>query len=540
MPHGRSLSGYAKSHPMKNPRPPFAVSNLRRALVRPLAFASLCMLLGACDLDTLPPATTADGGAPMDPLTLEVPSVVRIPRGYSTPLPVRVVGTAAAVMGPIRLEVVEAPEGVTGNVVTLEAPTTITDLTVVARVYARTGGPFPLRVRATNPATGMTLAEVETRLVVRGEPGELDPYYGAGPFDAVDASPEPNDYVMSSIVDSQRRLVVCGAGSSGARRVAFLVRFAASGAPDPTFGLEGQADLQTTLNSACVAVLERGDSLVVIKADYDKYATGESPHVFRLRATDGGLIGAANGTNPFVVDRDALRLEPFGAGFLVEGRTTVAYDVRGQRDGSFVRSDTLSLGDLVPAANGGFFAEAYGPRGAIGLARLHADGSVDTAFGTDGVAYFQAPEGATDAVSVSVLGLPDGGAALLLDWQIGAPDFSHRLCLTRFTPAGTLDTTFARTGSLVVAPTGAVGGLHLDGQNRIVVRYAVPGATLYTYVSRIARFDLQGKVTLGSDAAPYVAMPEGASPRLYDALTDSLVGTGTDPSGKLRAVRVWL
>ena len=134
----------------------------------------------------------------------------------------------------------------------------------------------------------------------------------------------------------------------------------------------------------------------------------------------------------------------------------------------------------------------------MGATRFNADGSLDTSFGGDGVAYVPAPPGDRfDQTQVSAVAVQPDGKVVAAGWlrtQVPANDpgspLVERFVIARFTASGEPDTSFSGDGLVVEAPAGsgsaaasavaplADGGLavagHVDGRFA-VARYRADG-----------------------------------------------------------------
>lgn len=111
------------------------------------------------------------------------------------------------------------------------------------------------------------------------------------------------------------------------------------------------------------------------------------------------------------------------------------------------------------------------------VARLNADGSLDTSFGTGGYADIQPVAGAQNYI-FGIAIQPDGKIVLA-----GTSGFS-KLVLVRLTTSGVLDPTFnaggATPGILIDSSTGGAFGVALDGSGNIDVPTTSGGVNRYT------------------------------------------------------------
>lgn len=117
-------------------------------------------------------------------------------------------------------------------------------------------------------------------------------------------------------------------------------------------------------------------------------------------------------------------------------------DLAAQPDGKIVAAGPASLG--------------------MGATRFNADGSLDTSFGGDGVAYIRAPgTDRFDQSFVTAVAVQPDGRVVVGGWlrteQPGnaIPPLAERFLIARFTAAGEPDTTFSEDGLLELLPPGA-------------------------------------------------------------------------------------
>jgi uncharacterized delta-60 repeat protein len=155
------------------------------------------------------------------------------------------------------------------------------------------------------------------------------------------------------------------------------------------------------------------------------------------------------------------------------------YTSAGMLDKSFGSNGVAALptafsplfGNMTIQANGqivvaGEVSASVTDAAAFGVERLNADGTADTAFGSDGLAIASIGFPGTQAV---LLIQPDGD--LLLGAQL-EPLGRHqpfRTALARFTSAGDLDTTFGNQGTVSVPAVGGCSALALLSSDEILV-----------------------------------------------------------------------
>jgi uncharacterized delta-60 repeat protein len=222
-----------------------------------------------------------------------------------------------------------------------------------------------------------------------------------------------------------------------------LARFDAGGTLDATFGGGGTASVDFTVNDLTVdasgKIVAAGTGTVIVGPD------PEDP---------GGVIGR----EVFAVARlnvDGSRDATFGGG------ATVLTDISGS---SGVSSRAMAV---VVQADGRIVAA--GTANGFALERLLDDGTLDTTFGTGGVATAH-PTGNNDqAFDVA---LQVDGKFVVAGWSIGRAS-SNDFALARFNSDGTLDRDFGEAGAVTTdflhntADLGSAVAIAPDG--RIVV-----------------------------------------------------------------------
>lgn len=269
--------------------------------------------------------------------------------------------------------------------------------------------------------------------------GNSQPPPGGLVLTNVDGSTASNDLVQAVKTQAQPdgtlRLIAIGSGGQNGNSVA-VARYNLDGGLDTSFGTGGSVEFLPPVGGANVfegAVDSSGNILALQKVGNEAVVTRFTP----LGALDMTFAGTGYAVVPNIVAWTML-LQPDGK-ILVGGNTTGR--------------------------------TAYGA-----VARLNHDGSIDTAFGSNG------------QVSTSLMLY---GRALGIQWVNSIPDIllggqnsSGMFDVARFTPSGAVDTTFGASGaatvpfcgfggrvySLAVDPSGNI----LAGGYAILTRYGSP------------------------------------------------------------------
>lgn len=165
-------------------------------------------------------------------------------------------------------------------------------------------------------------------------------------------------------------------------------------------------------------------------------------------------------------------------------------------------------------------AGRIGPNVDLGLARLHANGQLDTAYGEAGRAR-----------------LDVGGQDIVLDLQIDTQqrawlliDQSQRT-LVRFTADGRPDATFGNNGKLSLPGDFAVLGFTLDAQGRIVLCGIQFGATVYSMAVRRLLPDGRIDTSFADDGLRLIAPDVRAGAQQVRVLPDGRILVAGNSNG---------
>lgn len=145
---------------------------------------------------------------------------------------------------------------------------------------------------------------------------------------------------------------------------------------------------------------------------------------------------------------------------------------------------------------GGEFNVIHGQSNAW-LARLKSDGAVDTSFN---------PPGQTDGAVWCMVQQSDG--KILVGGAFHHLLGAERQGLARLTPDGLIDASFDAGG--LIGDAGCVFALGLDGQQRVLVGYQLPGADIVSCISRLATNGVADPTwtgTLSFPGYPFALLP---------------------------------
>jgi uncharacterized delta-60 repeat protein len=311
--------------------------------------------------------------------------------------------------------------------------------------------------------------------------GTLDSSFGSGGKVSTSAMT-----ATGVAVQADGKLVVVGQNGSGAM---VLARWTATGAADTSFGTGGSVTVAMSGGGQDVAVAGDG-KLVVLAVD------GGALVVLRFLAdgtadTSFGTAGRAtlsatpSGTSRIAVQADGkpvvtgvaganggvFRLTAAGAADATFGSagaaTTVNHDARAvavQSSGKLVTAGDLGASDTKAL-----------------VVRRNADGSLDTTFGTGGVAAFAVP-GMSRATATGLASLSDG--SVVVSGRTDDATRASTIFVARLTSNGVLDTGFATSG---ISQLATANGLATASAAAVAVdsggRYVVGGSVLNDHAS---------------------------------------------------------
>ena len=374
-----------------------------------------------------------------------------------------------------------------------------------------TGGLVTTDFAATNDEALAVTAQYGGKVVAAGETngdfglvrylrdGTVDTSFGSGgnvdtPF---------SGFAQATAVlrlPSNGLLAVGGAGDDFA-----LARYQKDGALDPGFGSGGTVTTSFTGHAFASAVVRQTDNELVAAgtADHEfalaRYTkTGSLDPTFGL----GGKVVTAFGT--FEDEAQALLLQPDGklvaAGVTFDSTGTTADFALARYNPDGTLDSTFGVGGKVTTDFGGRdrgLAAVLQDDGKIvvagesddghdvALARYNSGGSLDSTFGSGGLVT---TDFSPDLARASAVGLDSAGNIVAAGTFFTTP---KEFLVLRYTPAGTLDSTFG-SGGVAVASFGAgfTEGEALDIQpNGKLLVAGHHGATLQTEDFALARFD---------------------------------------------------
>jgi uncharacterized delta-60 repeat protein len=297
---------------------------------------------------------------------------------------------------------------------------------------------------------------------VHAAPGDLDPSFGGDGKVLTDFT-KGRDGARDVAIQANGKIVVVGRASTrrGYGRFA-LARYRANGHLDPAFGGDGSV----TTN---FAKREDSASAVAIQADGKIVAVGGADTTARV-----GVFAVAR------YDRDGTLDTTFGG----DGKVTTSFtgghdaasDVAIQTDGKIVVVGTTGPGEFA-------------------LARFDPDGTLDTTFDSDGKVTTSVSAGTDSADAVAIQA--DGKIVVAGDsWTETGWD---GIDVVRYETDGSIDTAFGTGGVATVeftngSPGGGdgAGGVAIQSDGKIVVAGDAGFCCEFTSSFGVARFDGDG------------------------------------------------
>ncbi len=329
--------------------------------------------------------------------------------------------------------------------------------------------------------------------------GDLDPTFDADGKVITDFEGGANDVGWGVAIQPDRKIIVTGDTQSSTNHSFAIVRYNANGALDATFDGDGKVRTDFTSSSD-----DHGYS-VALQSDGKIIAAGLVGIPGSGTSSDFGLARYnADGTLDTSFDGDGKVVTDFASG------ADAGFSVAVQSDGKIV-----AAGVSRPAGPGTYdFA----------VARYNPDGSLDPSFDGDGRVVTPISEGSDDQildVAVQTDGkLVVGGYALI--------DNVGSAVLVRYTPDGSLDSSFDGDGKIVRANANLSGlALQTDGK---IVTAGSPGF--------VTRYNPNGSIDtgFGSGGTAYSSYQSAYSAALAVQPDGKIVVGGSGSQGRNFAV----
>lgn len=296
--------------------------------------------------------------------------------------------------------------------------------------------------------------------------------------------------IVGIAIQGDGRIVAAGSSNSGTLRNIAVARYTSSGAPDPTFDLDG--NLITDIgDDAPTGLAIQADGKIVVGGQTALTGGGFDFLAIRYN-TDGSFDNSFDGDGKAITavttvfDRaNSMFIEPDGqivlAGFSRDIPDTdlslVRHNVDGSLDTTFDGDGKLiaelgnagdAIYDTAIQTDGKIVAAGYAFGGQYvqpAVARFNADGTLDTTFASNGKLILPASDRHEYAAYIAVQS--DGKIAFSIHTYQGGPYKAVRL-----NSNGTLDDSFGGSG-IVTVPVGTVYdepyGLVLESDGKVVL-----------------------------------------------------------------------
>ena len=334
------------------------------------------------------------------------------------------------------------------------------------------------------PAFRPTLATLEARALM-AYAGGLDPSFGTSGYYKAPISPGTYtglNGVDAVAVEADGSVVAAGVAGKQGSATFGLVHLTAGGAPDPSFGGKGEADVPLPSGTVAASLLSASplgtlliqpDGKIVVAGIFTPSGSTTSSSIVARFDADGKL-DSTFGRGGVVV---------LGQGGTAIGGATVRYGAL-QSDGKIV------LAGLGPSAMTG--------RGtAFAAVRLDADGSLDATFGTAGLVnltgQLAAGEGLDSASGVAIQ--PDGKIVLVGSLSLPSIGPGPNIIpeVFRVNADGSRDASLSMAGLRSVALGDPVpNGIAVQPNGQILILGQQEG--LFSYAPALARLDADGSL----------------------------------------------
>jgi uncharacterized delta-60 repeat protein len=410
-----------------------------------------------------------------------------------------------------------------------------------------------IRTQPTNPiqscrvsanATGTVLGNVTNIQVVCDPPpaptGSLDATFGEGGRVTSDW-PRPS----AMRLQSDGKIVVLGENGTG------FMRFNADGSPDASFGTAGYASFENDgifRDTHDLAVLSDGKIIAVGGAiDQQRRRMGiarfnTDGSVDTTFGNSGRVVVHPPGLNEFASSiAYAVHVLPDGQMLVVIGHGDDFAVVRLNADGSFdttfgnvgiatasfgfrlEQSTTMALQSDGKILLAGRVDERDNERVNVGIARFHANGSLDTSYGDAGVKMTDVTgnHGWDEASDIVVL--PDDRAAVAV---YSRPGTEFVMTLARFAVTGTFE---GATTTPVGPRSDYARAIALQTDGKLLVAGAVSSATVNDF--GVVRYDGNGPLDPTFGTAGVVTVD-------FFAANDDAVDVLVQPDGKILALGI--
>ncbi len=326
---------------------------------------------------------------------------------------------------------------------------------------------------------------------------------------------------------------------------------AAPGDRDSTFGAGGIAITNIRRSDRPSSMLVQPDGKIVVVGASDTPATFDRDFTLARYNADGSLDSSfgTNGTvlthlSPLDDSALAAAIQPDGsilaAGFSEDSDNlynvaVVRYHADGSLDSSFGTDGIVKTALGSTSSASGVLVQPDGKIVVAGtvafsflVVRYNPDGSLDDSFGMGGRTISSIPGVISASVSAAAL-QSDGKIVLVGSSRIFVSPFVFEFTLARYLPDGTLDTSFSSDG-VVVSQIGRCQAysVAIQADGKIVAAGIASTAALNSGEFAIARYNPNGTLDASFGTAGVVKAPLSAS-------DDTAYAVAVQPNGKIVA-----
>ena len=338
--------------------------------------------------------------------------------------------------------------------------------------------------------------------------GSLDSTFGNGGIVSTRISATLDDVGTAVTVQPDGKIIVGGyTALSSADRVWAIMRYETNGALDTTFGTNGISTLAFGVDRDQGSAVGLQSTGKIIQAGWDQ--TGNSDWDFAVaRWTTSGALDTTFGTSGKTTFN-------FSAG------DNTLYAMAIQAD------DNISVGGYAPGKNSA-------------IARLTANGALDSTFGTGGKVTMAVSAG-DDQISAIAL---DADENIIVTGEYNTGGSNTGLYVRRLLPNGTLDTTFGTSGTTTLS-IGTINhgyGVTFQADGKIIVT----GYSLATFRSVIvARLNTDGTFDTTFNTTGYQTYnfsggsDTGIVPMVQSTGRIVIGGYSSHNSGDYAVFRIW-
>jgi len=416
-------------------------------------------------------------------------------------------------------------------------------LTLVASGSAPHAGPLSITARAAAADGANVEATDDFTAYIAGRPGELDTSFGAASVFSYTPFPEGEYPELGQMaIDSAGGALLALTHDASGTTTAQVVRIGVDGTLDTEFAGSGVLSGFGGENSQAHFLLIRGDQFDVITTITP--SLGDPIHFARRFNADGAV------DTSFGIGGDVeLPIRPRvvaknGDGLFIDDFTTiVSIDADGAVNSSFTPATPLPFTPVAIAATqtGGVVGVSIGFDD-FRTAQYTSSGALDATFAGDGILEVPATP-ATHTGSAAAVALYGDGSGVVAGANRLAATYNGQLF--KFTPEGTLDSSFG-TGGRASFPAGTlISGMLLQNDGRVITAAsASDGAD--PFIARHTAtglsdtgFGIGGSVSLGAVTLPTLLAYDRIGERLVTCSITNALGT-SQLIYTVRCVRIWL